>query len=538
MTLGRRLSLSYVLLLSLLGLIALVSVLSLNLVTQSNREVIEGDAVRAHLASKINLHAESAAGRLALLFVLEDRELRVRTYKEIDEHNAGINQALELLKPLMMDVDRAASLARLNILRSSFDKEFTATVEEIEGGDKAAAAKRMAGNTRTTLNELLAETSNLASSQQKTMMQRQMDSAESAQTAVWWVLFLSVGALIAGIVMALRITKSITRPLAQGVDVAHAVAQGDLSVKINVQGNDELAALGTALNTMREGLSKVVYQVRQGAESVSIASAEIAQGNHDLSDRTESQASALEETAASMDELSSIFKQNDDNAHQANQLSVHASTVAVKGGEEVRQVVETMRDINEASRKIGHIISVIDDIAFQTNILALNAAVEAARAGEQGRGFAVVASEVRALAQRSAGAAKEIASIIQESLEKVEQGTNLVDSAGNTMTDVVASIQRVTSIMGEISAASAEQNLGVTRVGEAMNHMDESTQQNAALVEQMAAAASGLKNQAVDLVQVVAGFKLVDDRNTLSPVTEEIQKKKVSYSEMLALSQN
>jgi methyl-accepting chemotaxis protein len=289
--------------------------------------------------------------------------------------------------------------------------------------------------------------------------------------------------------------------------IAHSVSTGDLSVQIDLQPGDS-SSLMAQLRTMQGSLVDVVNRVRQGSESVATASAEIAQGNQDLSARTESQASALEQTAASMEELSSTVKQNADNARQANQLAVSASTVAVKGGEVVAQVVDTMKGINDSSRRIADIISVIDGIAFQTNILALNAAVEAARAGEQGRGFAVVASEVRSLAGRSAEAAKEIKALIDDSVSRVAQGTTLVDQAGTTMQEVVSSIRRVTDIMGEISAASNEQSQGVSQVGEAVTQMDQATQQNAALVEEMAAAAGSLKSQANELVQTVAVFKL------------------------------
>lgn len=302
----------------------------------------------------------------------------------------------------------------------------------------------------------------------------------------------------------------ISRSLKQAEDLSRAIEAGDLSVHVVITGKDEVAGLLHTLVAMRDSLIKVVSSVRQGAEGVATASSEIAQGNHDLSARTENQASALEETAASMEELDSTVKQNADSAHQANQLSVNASKVAVQGGEVVGQVVETMKGINESSRKIGDIISLIDSIAFQTNILALNAAVEAARAGEQGRGFAVVASEVRSLAGRSAEAAKEIKTLIGASIEWVEQGTDLVDKAGETMTEVVNSIRRLTDIMSEISAASNEQSAGVSQVGEAVIQMDQVTQQNAALVEQMAAAANSLKSQSQDLVQVVSVFKLSD----------------------------
>jgi methyl-accepting chemotaxis protein len=325
------------------------------------------------------------------------------------------------------------------------------------------------------------------------------------------VLTLAVFACLFGLAMAVLITRNLLKQLggepATAADLARAVAKGDLGAQLDVKPGDT-HSLMFQLKSMQDSLIKVVSDVRLGSESVASASAEIAQGNSDLSARTEQQASALEETAASMEELSSAVRQNADNANQANQLAANASNVAVQGGEVVGQVVATMRDITESSRKIGDIISVIDGIAFQTNILALNAAVEAARAGEQGRGFAVVASEVRSLAGRSAEAAREIKILINASVERVEQGTALVDRAGVTMAEVVASIRRVTDIMGEISSASNEQAAGVAQVGEAVTHMDQATQQNAALVEQMAAAASSLKSLAGELVQTVAVFTL------------------------------
>jgi methyl-accepting chemotaxis protein len=289
--------------------------------------------------------------------------------------------------------------------------------------------------------------------------------------------------------------------------VTRRIAQGDLTVDIALKQGDESSLLH-AIKSMRDNFSGIVARVREGSVSVATASAEIAQGDSDLSARTESQASSLEQTSASMEQLSSTVKQNAENARQANQLAMSASAVAQQGGQVVDQVVDTMKGINVASRKIADIISVIDGIAFQTNILALNAAVEAARAGEQGRGFAVVASEVRSLAGRSAEAAKEIKSLIDDSVNRVAQGTTLVDQAGSTMQEVVSSIRRVTDIMGEISAASNEQSQGVSQVGEAVTQMDQVTQQNAALVEEMAAAASSLKSQAQELVQTVAIFKL------------------------------
>jgi len=307
------------------------------------------------------------------------------------------------------------------------------------------------------------------------------------------------------------IARSITRPLTQAVRVAKTVAAGDLTSHIDlVQSNDETGELLHALREMNESLVRIVGEVRSGAETITTASSEIAHGNMDLSSRTESQAGSLEETASSMEELTSTVKQNADNAFQANGLAQAASEVAVKGGDVVLQVVETMGSINASSRKIVDIIGVIDSISFQTNILALNAAVEAARAGEQGRGFAVVAAEVRTLAQRSASAAKEIKSLIDNSVHQVEVGSKLVNLAGDTMTEVVTSIRRVTDIMAEITAASREQSQGIEQVNRAVMEMDDVTQQNAALVEEAAAAASSLQDQAVNLSQVVSVFKLND----------------------------
>ena len=308
--------------------------------------------------------------------------------------------------------------------------------------------------------------------------------------------------------MVFVFVRSITVPMNEAVTLAHAVAAGDLTTEMHVYGTNEIGQLTKSLIEMQQKLGGVVNHVRQGSQAVATASIQIAQGNHDLASRTESQASALEQTAASMEQLNSTVQQNAENARQANDLALNASTVAVKGGEVVSQVVETMKGINDSSRKISDIIGVIDSIAFQTNILALNAAVEAARAGEQGRGFAVVATEVRSLASRSAEAAKEIKNLISASVERVEQGTAQVDEAGATMTEVVGAIRRVTDLMSQISAASSEQSLGVSQVGEAVTHMDQVTQQNAALVEEMAAAADSLKMQAQDLVAGVNVFKL------------------------------
>ena len=340
-----------------------------------------------------------------------------------------------------------------------------------------------------------------------TRTQAQLTAAAGRQATIVSIgLMLVVAAL--GIVGAVVFSRVITRPIGQALDLARAVAGGDLSQSVSVSGRDETAALLTAMDEMQRSLRDVVGTVRQNSDSVATASAEIAQGNQDLSQRTERQASALQQTAASMEELGTTVARNSDSAKTADELAHAASTVAQRGGEVVEQVIGTMKGIDDSSRKIADIIGVIDGIAFQTNLLALNAAVEAARAGEQGRGFAVVAAEVRSLAGRSADAAQQIKSLIATSVERVAQGSSLVGQAGDTMTQVVEAIRRVTEVMAEISSAGRQQSAAVLQVGQAVAEMDQTTQQNAALVEQSAAAAEALQHQAQELAQAVAVFKI------------------------------
>ncbi|MCX7239413.1 MAG: methyl-accepting chemotaxis protein [Burkholderiales bacterium] len=382
--------------------------------------------------------------------------------------------------------------------RQAFDA-YKAADNDFAAGDKAARGKDRAATE--TLEQLRAALSR----EEAAAKEQATAQARAANRISLMVMVLVMAASLMG---AVWLSRQIVRPLLRAATIAEKVAQGDLSHTIEDGGQDEVGDLLRSLRAMQDNLIQLVASVRQGSESVANASAEIAQGNNDLSARTEQQASALQQTASSMEELDSTVSNSAANARQASQLAHGASSVAMRGGTVVNEVVQTMRGINDSSRKIADIISVIDGIAFQTNILALNAAVEAARAGEQGRGFAVVATEVRALAGRSAQAAKEIKALINASVERVEFGSNLVDQAGATMTEVVSSIQRVTDIVGEISAASNEQAAGVSQVGEAIGHIDQATQQNAALVEQMAAAASSLKSQADELVRAVAVFKL------------------------------
>ncbi len=338
------------------------------------------------------------------------------------------------------------------------------------------------------------------------------EHAQSARTLSQRILaaFMGLGLLVGAPItwMFLSLLKRIRNGFAKADELASAIAAGDLRLEIQADGHDEIGHLLGQMQHMRAKLLELIREVRQAADGVQVAASEVADGNMDLSSRTEQTASNLQQTASTTDELSTTVRQNADNAAQANQLAQGASDVAARGGQVVGDVVATMRGIHDSSRRIADIIGVIDGIAFQTNILALNAAVEAARAGEAGRGFAVVASEVRSLAQRSAEAAREIKTLIGASVEHVEQGTQLVDRAGATMNEVVAAIQRVTGIVGEISVASAEQSEGVGLVGQSLSQMDQATQQNAALVEQSAAAAASLRDQANQLVQAVAGFRL------------------------------
>ena len=428
---------------------------------------------------------------------------------ELGKNNDVIDKSLAAYKATDLSADEKSYLADLEPALAAYRAE----------GLGAAAAAMKDGQLDLALKIYKEKVSPLApkvndpivkiSDIQVVLAKADYDEAHALNRSTIQALFaLGAVALVLGSILAWVISHSVTAPVADAVALAQRVSGGDLTPTAHTPARDEVGVLLDTLQTMQENLRRVVTTVREGSEGVATASAEIAQGNHDLSARTEQQASALEETASSMEELSSTVRANADNARVADGMAKEASKVATRGGQVVHEVVETMKGINDASRKISEIIGVIDGIAFQTNILALNAAVEAARAGEQGRGFAVVASEVRTLAGRSAEAAKAIKQLIMVSVERVEHGTTLVDRAGVTMGEVVTSIKRVTDIMGEISSASVEQSLGVAQVGEAVTSMDRTTQQNAALVEEMAAAASSLKGQADELVTAVASFKV------------------------------
>jgi len=446
---------------------------------------------------------------IAVALVTPDGPTIQRSTQTVEENIAAITKIWEEYFAAVVDPKEKEIASTFAVNRGRFVQEgLRPAVERLRANDTAGADKIVVERIRPLYEPVGAGV--------QALKQFQLDAAKRefdlGVERYGQIRAISTTAIVAGLVFAALfgffLVRGISRSLAHAVQASNAVASGDLTVEIDASGQDEVSTLLRALGTMKESLGRVVGDVRANAEGVAMASTQIAQGNLDLSSRTEEQASALEETAASMEELSATVKQNADNAKLADQLAKGASTVATSGGEVVGEVIETMKGINESSRKIADIIGVIDGIAFQTNILALNAAVEAARAGEQGRGFAVVASEVRSLAQRSAAAAKEIKELITTSVEQVDRGAQLVDRAGETMSEVVRSIVRVSDIMGEINSASTEQSAGVTQVSEAVSQMDHNTQQNAALVEESAAAAASLKEQAQRLVQAVAVFRL------------------------------
>ena len=402
-------------------------------------------------------------------------------------------------------------------LSTGIDPSIQLRRDAIDGEMDAVVAEVQKGKGKKGMDEMRRLIADIKDAEEVLLGQRAKAAAELQALTGASLIGGGLGATLLAALLAFWLARNITRPLRRAVELAQQVAQGDLSAKVEVTSKDETGQLLAALKDMNTSLVGIVGQVRQGTDTIATASSQIAAGNLDLSSRTEQQASSLEETAASMEELTSTVRQNADNARQANQLAVSASSVALKGGSVVGQVVGTMGEINASSRKIADIIGVIDSIAFQTNILALNAAVEAARAGEQGRGFAVVATEVRSLAQRSAAAAKEIKTLIGVSVDKVEQGSQQVAEAGRTMDEIVHSVRRVTDIMAEIMAASQEQTQGIEQINQAIVQMDQVTQQNAALVEEAAAATQALQEQAADLTRVVGVFKL-DSEHSATPV--------------------
>ena len=513
MKIGTRLSLGFASLLALLLVVAALGVSRMGDIQGQLDQIVKVNSYQAQQAANMRnaIYQTSIWVRNIVLFT-EDGQMQAEVERlkaaRTAYEAAELNLQNSFTRSAETTEDERSLLAKT---REAREVSLVAMGRVVELG----LANKTEEATRALVNDLskaqtawLGAVNALVEFEEKLNAEAAVEAGEAYVAARSIVIGVSLVALVLGALIAWRLTVGITHPIAQAVRVAQTVAAGDLTSRVNVTGSDETGQLLSALKAMNTELVRVVSQVRASSDSISTGATQIATGNADLSQRTEEQASNLEETAASMEELTSTVQANAETARQASQLASSASEVAARGGKVVGEVVTTMQQITDSSRKIGDIIGVIDGIAFQTNILALNAAVEAARAGEQGRGFAVVASEVRSLAQRSAEAAKEIKALIGRSVEQVEQGTVLVDEAGKTMGEIVASIQRVSDIVAEITSASVEQSSGIGQVGEAVSQMDQVTQQNAALVEESAAAAESLKGQAQKLVQAVAVFKL------------------------------
>lgn len=508
MRIGQRLGIGFGLLILTTVAIIAVTLFRFNDVSSINTRIIDKDWLKADAANIVNATTRANA-RLSMELLITDDATRIAQVKaNIEDNKAIISKALDTLNKLVYLPEGRALLSQLQQAREQYVASFTQVAQLAQKGDRLQANALMLKETLPRL-DAMQTTINQLTALQKSVVDH--SSAElQAQLRAAGILILTLGVLsvLCSVGFSWWVTRSITRPIDQAVTLAQTVASGDLSSPRTDCHKDECGQLLTALHDMNTSLTGIVTQVRVGASSLATATSQIASGNMDLSSRTEEQASALEETAASMEQLTATIKQNFDSSSHANRLAETASEVAAKGGSVVSQVVHTMEAINKSSAKIADIIGVIDAIAFQTNILALNAAVEAARAGEQGRGFAVVASEVRSLAGRSALAAKEIKTLISDSVGNVKDGCQLVEQAGSTMDEIVVHVRRVADLMREIATVGQEQGLGIEQVNEAVSQMDIVTQQNAALVEESAAAAKSIEHQAGQLLETVSAFKL------------------------------
>ena len=506
---GSRLAGGFAIILLLLAMMLGAGIWTLRTSAAATRDMMSTSLVKERLAEEWFRSVSSGVTRATALAKSKDPALEavmaVEAKSSSGRGNALISKDLDAMQ---MDPPEQGLLDKINQMRNAYTSLRDTIMKTRKAGNEEEAMRLFDTQFNTVPAQYVASIKAFLDYQHMEIDNAGAEIEKDAKRST--ILLASLGgvALLLGAVFARILTRSITVPLQQAVRVAESVAAGDLNTRIEVEGRAETAQLLQALKDMNTSLSGIVGEVRGGTDAIATASSEIAAGNLDLSARTEEQASSLEQTAASMEELTSTVKQNADNARQANQMAVSAASVAVKGGSVVKQVVDTMAAINGSSAKIVDIIGVIDSIAFQTNILALNAAVEAARAGEQGRGFAVVASEVRNLAQRSAAAAKEIKTLIGDSVDKVAEGSKQVAQAGATMDEIVGSVKRVTDIMAEIMAASIEQTSGIEQINQAIAQMDQVTQQNAALVEEAAAAAASLQEQAGGLSAAVSIFKL------------------------------
>ncbi|MDB5918510.1 MAG: hypothetical protein JWR40_2744 [Massilia sp.] len=508
MNIGTRLAIGFAVVLSLLVALTAIAVWRMQTASAMTDELVDVKVRNERLIEEWQQVVEVNAARTTAAWLAADAGEQKAVESQMKAASAHATEIQDKLVQVLQEPVAKGLLAEVLATRAAYSAARATVFKDKAAGELETAKQVYSQDMAGKREAYLAALAKLSVTQRKVLDDTNDRISAQYESGRNLLVALGVLAILIGAGFAFAITRSITGPIRAAVRVAETVSAGDLTSHIVVDSRDETGKLMSALKTMNDNLVGIVGQVRSGTDTISTASSEIAAGNMDLSSRTEEQASSLEETASSMEELTSTVKFNAENARQANQLAISASQVASKGGAVVSEVVATMGSINESSRKIVDIISVIDGIAFQTNILALNAAVEAARAGEQGRGFAVVASEVRNLAQRSAAAAKEIKTLIGDSVDKVDIGSRLVDEAGKTMTEVVASIARVTNIMNEITVASDEQRDGIEQVNQAVTQMDTVTQQNAALVEQAAAAAASMQEQSARLSEVVGVFKL------------------------------
>jgi methyl-accepting chemotaxis protein len=505
---GTRLGLGFALVLALLAVVAALGLASMGRINARMDAIVDNHNVKIFAAGTMGENFRDISLAVASIVLVTDPGDVKDQVGKLAAARARYGAAKKILLATQLNEKEKALLSKLEQSILFAKPKVDKTVEMGMAGSRDEATDFMLKESAPATVAAIGVLDEIVLFEKKQARDAAEEASAEYTSAFHLMLIIGGLAILGGATVAWFITRSITGPIRAAVVLAETVAAGDLSSTVVVSSRDETGQLMAALKHMNDSLNKIVGEVRSGTDQIATASGEIASGNLDLSARTEQQASALEETASSMEELTSTVKQNADNARQANVLAGSASDVAVKGGQVVAQVVDTMGAINASARKIVDIIGVIDGIAFQTNILALNAAVEAARAGEQGRGFAVVATEVRNLAQRSAAAAKEIKVLIGDSVAAVDTGSKLVDQAGTTMGDIVASVARVTDIMSEITAASHEQEAGIEQINQAIGEMDAVTQQNAALVEEAAAAAGSLREQAGNLALAVSVFKL------------------------------
>ncbi|MBU9821215.1 MCP four helix bundle domain-containing protein [Rahnella sp. BCC 1045] len=509
MRVGARLGAAFSLVILLLIIVSVTAVTKISAINASIDQIVNDRYVKVRLAFDVRDGVNNQIKFLrGIVIDTKNPEQNQKRYLQLDDTIKQTNLAMSKIAAIQTTVTGKQKIKALQDASDAFESGKEALIALARAGDMDGATEYVLRKLTTSQNAYLDLAIAFANSQDQQLQAEGKKAVADGHTAIELTLIFSALAILLAAAMGYFLTRSITRPLLNAVKVAENVAAGDLTTQIQVNSHDETGQLMQGLKNMNENLLKIVTEVRAGTHAINSASSEIAAGNLDLSSRTEQQASSLEETASAMEQMTATVKQNADNARQANQLAAQASRVAVQGGEVVGEVVNTMEGINASSRKIVDIIAVIDGIAFQTNILALNAAVEAARAGEQGRGFAVVASEVRNLAQRSASAAKEIKSLIDDSVLRVDNGTQLVAKAGATMAEVVSSVKNVTDIVGEIAIASNEQSTGIEEINKAINQMDEVTQQNAALVQEASSAAYSLNEQAERLSQAISIFKV------------------------------